>query len=89
VRLHDVFSRKRREERRENQPLLNESSCFDDPLIKHERSHIESRYVPKMVHVSTTIDEGMTNGPPIFAYLVFGPERVSLERLSRPIKVTV
>jgi hypothetical protein len=31
----------------------------------------------------------MTNGPPIFAYLVFGPERVFLERLSRPIKAKV
>jgi hypothetical protein len=31
-------------------------------------------------------DEGMTNEPPIFAYLVFGPGRVSHERLSRPIK---
>jgi hypothetical protein len=28
----------------------------------------------------------MTNGPPIFAYLVFGPGRVSREKLSRPIK---
>jgi hypothetical protein len=28
----------------------------------------------------------MTNGPPIFAYLVFGLGRVSLERLLRPIK---
>jgi raffinose synthase len=35
------------------------------------------------------IDEGMTNGPPIFAYLVFGPGRVSHERLSRPIKAMV
>jgi hypothetical protein len=34
-------------------------------------------------------DEGMTNGPPIFAYLVFGPGKVSLERLSRPIKAMV
>jgi hypothetical protein len=34
-------------------------------------------------------DEGMTNGPPIFAYLVFGPGRVSLERLLRPIKAAV
>jgi hypothetical protein len=33
-------------------------------------------------------DEGMTNGPPIFAYLVFGPGKVSLERLSRPIKAS-
>jgi hypothetical protein len=31
----------------------------------------------------------MTNGSPIFAYLVFGPGRVSLERLSRPIKAMV
>jgi hypothetical protein len=35
---------------------------------------------------SEATDEGMTNGPPIFAYLVFGPGRVSHERLSRPIK---
>jgi hypothetical protein len=34
-------------------------------------------------------DEGMTNWFPIFAYLVFGPGRVSLERLSRPIKAMV
>jgi hypothetical protein len=34
-------------------------------------------------------DEGMTNGSSIFAYLVFGPGRVSLERLSRPIKAMV
>jgi hypothetical protein len=33
-----------------------------------------------------TSDEGMTNGSPIFAYLVFGPGRVSHERHSRPIK---
>jgi hypothetical protein len=25
------------------------------------------------------VDEGMTNGPPIFAYLLFGPRRISLE----------
>jgi hypothetical protein len=34
-------------------------------------------------------DEGMTDGPPIFAYLVFGPGRVPCERLSRPIKAMV
>jgi hypothetical protein len=37
----------------------------------------------------TPPDEGMTNRPPIFAYLVFGPGRVSLERLLRPIKAAV
>jgi hypothetical protein len=31
-------------------------------------------------------DEGMTNRPPIFAYLVFDPGRASQERLSKPIK---
>jgi hypothetical protein len=35
------------------------------------------------------VDEGMTNGPPIFAYLVFGPGRVSVERLLRPIKAAI
>jgi hypothetical protein len=34
-------------------------------------------------------DEGMINGPPIFAYLIFGPGKVSLERLLRPIKAAV
>jgi hypothetical protein len=34
-------------------------------------------------------DEGMTNGPLIFAYLVFGPRRVSFEWLLRPIKAAV
>jgi hypothetical protein len=28
----------------------------------------------------------MTNRPPMFAYLVFGPGRASHEKLSRPIK---
>jgi hypothetical protein len=37
----------------------------------------------------TDADEGMTNGPSIFAYLVFGPGRDSLERLLRPIKAAV
>jgi hypothetical protein len=40
-------------------------------------------------NVTKTVDEGMTNGPPIFAYLVFGPGKVSLERLLRPIKAAV
>jgi hypothetical protein len=31
-------------------------------------------------------DEGMTDGPPTFAYLVFGPGRGCCERLSRPVK---
>jgi hypothetical protein len=38
---------------------------------------------------SGATDEGMTNRSPIFAYLVFGPGRVYLERLLRPIKAAV
>jgi hypothetical protein len=30
----------------------------------------------------------MTNGPSIFAYLVFGPGRISTEGMTRPMKVT-
>jgi hypothetical protein len=37
---------------------------------------------------SGATDEGMTDGPPIFAYLVFGPGEVSRGKLSRPIKAT-
>jgi hypothetical protein len=32
-------------------------------------------------------DEGMTNGSSIFAYLVFGPGGVSVEKLTRPMKI--
>jgi hypothetical protein len=39
-----------------------------------------------MLHEQRVSDEGMTNRPPIFTYLVFGPGRASDERLSRPIK---
>jgi hypothetical protein len=34
-------------------------------------------------------DEGMTNGPSIFAYLVFGPGRTSVEGTARPMKLIV
>jgi hypothetical protein len=37
----------------------------------------------------TAVDEGMTNGPPIFAYLVFGPRRVSFKKFLKPIKAAV
>jgi hypothetical protein len=32
-------------------------------------------------------DEGMTDGPSIFAYLVFGPGGVSVEGIARPMKI--
>jgi hypothetical protein len=40
----------------------------------------------QQLNSTSTIDEGMTNGPPIFAYLVFGPGGVSREKLSKPNK---
>jgi hypothetical protein len=47
------------------------------------------REVKRIVFFKKASDEGMTNGPPIFAYLVSGPGKVSLERLLRPIKAAV
>jgi hypothetical protein len=32
-------------------------------------------------------DEGMINRPSIFAYLVFGPGRITVEGIARPIKI--
>jgi hypothetical protein len=37
---------------------------------------------------SGATDEGMTNGPLIFAYLVFGPGRTSTKGITRPMKIT-
>jgi hypothetical protein len=33
------------------------------------------------------VDEGMPNGPSIFAYLVFGPGGTSVEGITRPMKL--
>jgi hypothetical protein len=33
-----------------------------------------------------TYDEGMTNRPSIFAYLVFSPGEITVEGIARPIK---
>jgi hypothetical protein len=38
---------------------------------------------------SNSIDEGVTNGPSIFAYLVFGPGGTSTEGITRPMEITV
>jgi hypothetical protein len=34
----------------------------------------------------TVSDEGMTNRPSIFAYLVFGPGEIIVEGIARPIR---
>jgi hypothetical protein len=34
----------------------------------------------------STADEGMPNGPSIFAYLVFSPGGTSVEGIARPMK---
>jgi hypothetical protein len=36
---------------------------------------------------SGATDEGMTNRPSTFAYLGFGPEEITIEGITRPIKV--
>jgi hypothetical protein len=38
---------------------------------------------------SGATDEGMTNRPSIFAYLVFGPGEVAVERAARPVRVMI
>jgi hypothetical protein len=37
--------------------------------------------------VPWAVDEGMTCGSSIFAYLVFGPGRASTEGIARPMKM--
>jgi hypothetical protein len=34
-------------------------------------------------------DEGMTNRPSIFAYLIFGPGGITVEGITRPMKIAV
>jgi hypothetical protein len=36
---------------------------------------------------SGATDEGMTNRPSIFAYLVFGPGKIIVEGVARPIRI--
>jgi hypothetical protein len=43
---------------------------------------------PCRLDTDTVTDEGMTNGSPMFAYLVFGQGGVSFERFSRPTKAS-
>jgi hypothetical protein len=39
-----------------------------------------------VVTLTSDNDEGMTNRPSIFAYLVFGPGGITVEGIARPIK---
>jgi hypothetical protein len=54
----------------------------------YKQPYLHNKILRKIPAV-TIGDEGMTNGPPIFAYLVFGPGRVSSERLLRLTKAAV
>jgi hypothetical protein len=45
-----------------------------------------STYTQSMQVFGVAADEGMTCGPSIFAYLVFGPGRASNEGTSRPTR---
>jgi hypothetical protein len=50
------------------------------------RVYVWTRCRPDRVETGTIIDEGMTNRPSIFAYLVFGPGGITVEGIARPIK---
>jgi hypothetical protein len=39
------------------------------------------------IFTCTCVDEGMTHGSSILAYLVFGPGRTSTEGMARPMKM--
>jgi hypothetical protein len=41
----------------------------------------------KIIFYQKADDEGMTNRPSIFAYLVFGPGGITVERIKRPTKI--
>jgi hypothetical protein len=49
---------------------------------------VGSRKSSKII-MRNTADEGITNGPSIFAYLVFGPGEVIVEGAARPIRAVV
>jgi hypothetical protein len=58
-------------------------------MVSYRQKEIQVR-VPAIVfdyprHSGATY-EGMTNRPLIFAYLVFGPEEVTVEGVARPIR---
>jgi hypothetical protein len=42
--------------------------------------------LPQVKLLSKPDDEGMTNRPSTFAYLGFGPEEITTEGITRPIK---
>jgi hypothetical protein len=54
-------------------------------------SHNKSGYerTDRSLHSRCGVDEGMSNGPSIFAYLVFGPGGTSVEGIARPMKLIV
>jgi hypothetical protein len=58
-------------------------------MVSYRQKEIRVR-VPAIVfdypRHSGAIDEGMTNRPSIFAYLVFGPEEVTVKGVARPIR---
>jgi hypothetical protein len=57
-------------------------------VMRVDAASTTSMHTPTSRKNATGGDEGMTNGSPIFAYLVFGPGGVSFERFSRPTKAS-
>jgi hypothetical protein len=63
-------------------------NCYSEDGTVHPGDHL--LFIHELCELFRCAgDEGMKNGPPIFAYLVFGPGKVSLGRLLRPIKAAI
>jgi hypothetical protein len=54
--------------------------------IKKSRIRVPAIVFDYPRHSGAT-DEGMTNRPSIFAYLVFGPGGITVEGITRPMKI--
>jgi hypothetical protein len=54
---------------------------------KQTQSHFRFSFSMPIINSRPSFDEGMIYGSPIFAYLVFDPGGVPVERIARPMKI--
>jgi hypothetical protein len=86
--LNVVWGRRHRKSR----PLVLSHIYFSSDALTPNPTHLpstEHTLSSLMRHFSCPVDEGMPNGPSIFAYLVFAPGGTSAEGIAMPIKVIV
>jgi hypothetical protein len=57
------------------------------PCDATKLSNVDLKLHTASVKFPTIGDEGMPDGSPIFAYPVFGPGGVPVERITRPMKI--